>query len=131
MAMDAEHRAHLLRLPQSQDGRDGCGHRQSGSDDGDRNGIDARAFHPETGLVFHSCGDSTLRVIHEDSPDKYPVVANASTQAGARTMALDTKTHHVFLTIAEFEPAPEPAAGQPRPRPKMVSGTFGLLEFAK
>ncbi len=95
------------------------------------NGIDATAFDPETGLVFNSCGDGTLSVIHEDSPDKYTVAENTSTQAGARTMALDIKTHDVYLAIAEFEPAPEPAAGQPRPRRKMVAGTFGLLEFAR
>jgi len=54
------------------------------------NGIDATAFDSATGLVFNSCGDGTLSVIHEDSPDKYSVVENAATQAGARTMALDT-----------------------------------------
>jgi DNA-binding beta-propeller fold protein YncE len=95
------------------------------------NGIDATAFDAEEGLVFNSCGDGTLSVIHEDSPDKYTVVENASTQTGARTMAIDTRTHHVYLAIAEFEPAPEPAAGQPRARRKMLAGTFGLLEFAK
>lgn len=94
------------------------------------NGIDATAFDPGAGLVFNSCGDGTLSVIHEDSPDKYTVVENASTQTGARTMALDTETHHVYLSIAEFEPAPEPAPGE-RPRRKMIAGTFGLLEFAK
>jgi len=93
-------------------------------------GIDATAFDQAGGLVFNSCGDGTLTVIHEDSPDKYTLVENASTQSGARTMALDSETHHVFLAIAEFEPAPEPAPGQ-RPRRKMVAGTFGLLEFAK
>jgi DNA-binding beta-propeller fold protein YncE len=92
------------------------------------NGIDATAFDPGSGLIFNSCGDGTLNVIHEDSPDHYTVVENVNTQAGARTMALDPRTHHVFLAIAEFEPAAE-AAGQQRPRRKMVAGTFGLLEF--
>lgn len=94
------------------------------------NGIDATAFDPGTALVLNSCGDGTLSVIHEDSPDQYTVVENASTQPGARTMALDTRTHHVYLSIAEFEPAPEPAPGE-RPRRKMIAGTFGLLEFAQ
>jgi len=93
-------------------------------------GIDATAFDPGTGLAFNSCGDGTLSVIHEDSSDKYTVVENANTQAGARTMALDTETHRVFLAVAEFEPAPEPAPGE-RPRRKIVAGTFRLLEFAK
>jgi DNA-binding beta-propeller fold protein YncE len=94
------------------------------------NGIDATAFDPGAGLVFNSCGDGTLSVIHEDSPDQYTVVENASTHSGARTMALDPATHHVYLAIADFEPAPEPAPGE-RPRRKMIAGTFGLLEFAK
>lgn len=94
------------------------------------NGIDATAFDPGAGLVFNSCGDGTLSVIHEDSPDQYTVVEKAGTQSGARTMALDTATHHVYLAIADFEPAPEPAPGE-RPRRKMIAGTFGLLEFAK
>ncbi len=93
-------------------------------------GIDATAFDPGTGLVFNSCGDGTLSVIHEDSPDQYTVVENAKTQTGARTMALDAQTHHVYLSIADFEPAPEPAPGG-RLQRKMVAGTFGLLEFTK
>lgn len=94
------------------------------------NGIDATAFDPVTATVFDSCGDGTLSVIHEDSPDKYTVVENALTQSGARTMALNTKTHHVYLAVAEFEPAPEPAPGA-RPRRNIVAGTFGILEFAQ
>ncbi|HYL75682.1 MAG TPA: YncE family protein [Bryobacteraceae bacterium] len=94
-------------------------------------GIDASGFDPASGYIFHSCGDGTLTIIHEDSPDKYSLVENVKTQRGARTMALDTKTHNVYLSIAEFEPAPPPAADGKRVRPKMVPGTFGLLEFGK
>ncbi len=100
-------------------------------------GVDATAFDPGTGYVFNSCGqDATLSVIHEDSPDKYSVVENVKTQAGARTMALDLQTHNVFLAIAEYEaaaPAAPAADGKPAPRArrKMVAGSFGLLEFGK
>jgi DNA-binding beta-propeller fold protein YncE len=59
------------------------------------NGVDATAFDPATGFIFHSCGDATLTVIHEDSPDKYTKVEDVKTVRGARTMALDTKTHNV------------------------------------
>jgi DNA-binding beta-propeller fold protein YncE len=93
-------------------------------------GVDATAFDPGTSLVFDSCGEGVLTVIHEDSPDKFRVVENVKTQPGARTMALDTHTHNVYLSIAEFEPAPPPAPGQ-RARRKIVPGTFGLLEFAR
>lgn len=92
-------------------------------------GVDANAFDPGTDLAFSSNGDGTLTVVHEDSPDKFTVVGNISTQRGARTMALDTKTHNVFLVTAEFGPPPAPTADQPRPRPSMVPNSFTLLVF--
>jgi YVTN family beta-propeller protein len=90
-------------------------------------GVDAAAFDPETGLVFSSNGEGTLTVVHEDSPDKYTVVENVKTQRGARTMALDPKTHRAYLVTAEFGPPPAPTPERPRPRPSIVPGTFTLL----
>jgi DNA-binding beta-propeller fold protein YncE len=92
-------------------------------------GVDANAFDPGTQLAFSSNGDGTLTVVHEDSPEKFTPVANVPTQRGARTMALDLKTHRIFLVTAEFEPAPAPTAEQPHPRPRSVPGTFTLLVF--
>jgi DNA-binding beta-propeller fold protein YncE len=63
--------------------------------------VDAGAFDPETKLVFNSNGDGTLTVIHQDSPDTYSVVENVKTAPRAKTMALDPKTHRVFLPTAE------------------------------
>ena len=104
-------------------------------------GVDATAFDPGTGYVFNSCGDGTLSVAHEDAPDKYTVVEQVKTVPRARTMALDTKTHNVYLSIADFEPAPAPATppaadkggdkGPPRPRMRVVPGTFSLLEYGR
>jgi DNA-binding beta-propeller fold protein YncE len=96
-------------------------------------GVDATWFDPGTKDVFNSCGqDGVLTVIHEDSPDKYTVVENVTTEKGARTMALDPKTHTVYLALAEVEMLP-PAAGDAkgRPRRKVQPGTFGLLEFGR
>lgn len=92
-------------------------------------GVDANAFDPETELAFSSNGEGTLTVVHEDSPDKFSVVGNVSTQRGARTMALDTKTHNVYLVTAEFGPAPAPAPGQRFSRPPVVPNSFTLLVF--
>jgi len=96
-------------------------------------GIDATAFDPGSGFVFNSCGagDGTLSVIHEDSPDKYTVVEDVKTQRGARTMALDTGTHHVYLAVADFGATPAPPAGGGRGRPSIVPGSFSLLEFGR
>jgi DNA-binding beta-propeller fold protein YncE len=64
-------------------------------------GTDASLFDPDTGNAFASAGGSaTLTVIHEESPEQFRVVDNVSTQSGARTMALDTKTHNVLLVTA-------------------------------
>jgi hypothetical protein len=82
------------------------------------------------GFIFHSCGDATLTVIHEDSPDKYTKVEDVKTVRGARTMALDTKTHNVYLAFAEYG-APQTPAGGRRARPSIVPGSFGLLEFGR
>jgi DNA-binding beta-propeller fold protein YncE len=95
-------------------------------------GTDAAAFDPETKLAFSSNGaDATLTIIKEDSPDQFSVVQNVKTQRGARTMALDQKTHTIYLADAEFGPAPAPTADNPHPRPKIVSGTFKLLVVAR
>ncbi|MGE5278528.1 MAG: YncE family protein [Acidobacteriota bacterium] len=94
-------------------------------------GVDANAFEPATGLAFASCGDGTLTVAHEDSPGRLTVVQTVETQRGARTMALDEKTHDVFLATAEFGPPPSPTADSPHPRPSIVPGSFVLLVFGR
>jgi YVTN family beta-propeller protein len=95
-------------------------------------GVDANAFDPGTGFAFASNGGSgTLTVVHEDSPDKYSVVEDVPTQAHARTMALDPKTHQVFLVTADFGPAPAATADNAHPRPTMVKDSFVVLVFGK
>jgi DNA-binding beta-propeller fold protein YncE len=94
-------------------------------------GTDAAAFDPGMKLAFASNGqDGTLTVIKEESPDKFTVVENAKTQRSARTMALDTQTHKIYLSAAEMGPAPAPTAENARPRPKMVPGSFKILVMA-
>jgi YVTN family beta-propeller protein len=91
-------------------------------------GPDAAAFDAERGLVFTSNGtDGTLSVIHEVDQDHFVVIATVATQKGARTLALDEKTHRIYLVTAEFEAAPAPTADQPHPRPAVKDGTFKLL----
>lgn len=96
-------------------------------------GVDASRFDPGTGFAFASNGGAggTLTVIHEDSPDKFGVVENVPTQMGARTMALDPKTHEVFLVTATFAPAAAPTPDNPHPRPGMVPDSFVVLVFAR
>jgi YVTN family beta-propeller protein len=63
--------------------------------------VDATAFDPESKLIFNSNGEGTISVIHEDSPDKYSPVETVKTAPRAKTMALDPKTHQLFLSTAE------------------------------
>jgi YVTN family beta-propeller protein len=95
-------------------------------------GVDANAFDPGTGFAFASNGQSaTLTVVHEDAPDKFSVVEDVATQRGARTMALDPKSHEVYLVTADFAPAPPAANENPRTRMMAVPGTFVVLIFGK
>jgi len=90
-------------------------------------GPDASAFDPETNTFFASCGEGFLSVIHEDSPDKYTVLENVPTKRGARTMAVDTKTHNIFVVTADFGPRPAATADNPHPRPPMLPDSFVVL----
>jgi len=44
-----------------------------------------------------------VTIAHEDSPDKLTVVQTLKTQKGARTMALDPKTHNIYLAVGSGE----------------------------
>jgi YVTN family beta-propeller protein len=94
-------------------------------------GPDASAYDDKEKLVFSPNGeDGTLTVIREVSPDKYEAVSTVATQAGARTMALDAKTHHVFLMTATQLPADPAAPAGGRRRRAYEPGSFTLLELA-
>ena len=100
-------------------------------------GVDGDVFDPDTGNVYATCRDSgdgksgATYIFHADSPDKISLVATVKTIYGARTVALDSKTHHVF-SIGTEKNDPVPAtAKNPNPRPKPVLSTFELLEIGK
>ena len=94
-------------------------------------GIDAARFDPGTGYAFASCGDGTITVAHEDSPEKLTKIDMISTQRGARTMALNLKTHVIYTVTAEFGPMPPAQPGQRFRRPPIIPGTFTLLEYGR
>ena len=94
-------------------------------------GVDADRFDPDNGFAYASCGEGVLTVVHEDSPDKFSVVQNVKTAEHARTMALDDKTHNVYVVTAKFGPRPAPTAQDPRPRPPVLPDTFEVLLVGK
>jgi DNA-binding beta-propeller fold protein YncE len=94
-------------------------------------GVDAAAYEPETGLVFASTREGMIHIFHEDSPDKFSEVETVKTEFGAKTMGLDTKTHHLFVDTADFSPPPAPTADQPHPRRTAIPGTFRVLVYGQ
>jgi DNA-binding beta-propeller fold protein YncE len=94
-------------------------------------GVDATAYDQETKLAFASCHDGKMTVIRAESPDKFSVVENVTTQEGARTMALDSKNHQVFTVTAKFGTPPAPTAQNPHPRPSVLPDSFVLLLVGK
>jgi hypothetical protein len=94
-------------------------------------GVDATRFDAETQLVFASCGDGTIAVAHEDTPDKYTKVQTINTEQGARTMALDEQNHNVYTVTSDFGPVPPPTKEEPDPRPPVIASTFRLLIYGR
>jgi DNA-binding beta-propeller fold protein YncE len=94
-------------------------------------GVDATAFDEGTGLAFASCGEGVLTVVREESPAKFSVAENVKTQEGARTLALDDKTHQVFVVTAKFGPPPAATADNPHPRHSILPDTFVVLVVGK
>ena len=91
-------------------------------------GPDATGFDADRKLAFSSNGrDGTLTVIKQESADKYSIAATIPTEMSARTMALDAKTHNIYLSAAQFGPPPAPTADNPHPRPKIVADSFHVL----
>ncbi len=91
-------------------------------------GPDAAAFDSDLGLAFSSNGsDGTLTVIHQDSPDEYRVIATVTTQASARTMALDPASHRIFLAAAKLGATPPATEERPHPRPSVLPNSFTIL----
>jgi DNA-binding beta-propeller fold protein YncE len=93
-------------------------------------GVDATTFDDETGLAFASCGqDGVLTVVKEEGGKWTP--ENVPTKKGARTLALDAKTHNVFVVTADFGPRPAATTDIPRPRPPMLPDSFVVLVVGK
>ena len=92
-------------------------------------GCDGVAFDGGEKMVYSSNGEGTLTVIKEKSANDYEVVQQATTQKGARTLAVDEKTHLVYLPTADFAPADPQAA--PHTRRGTVPGTFRVIVVGK
>ena len=84
-------------------------------------GVDAVAYDPQTKLIFCSCGDGTTTIIKQLSADKYKVVQTLKTPVRAKTLSLDTKTHKIYLSVADFEAGTR----------KALPGSFKVLVYTQ
>jgi DNA-binding beta-propeller fold protein YncE len=66
--------------------------------------VDGAGFDPVRRLAFASSGDGMLSVIKEDGADKFSAEPTIKTALGARTMAVDTQTHRIFVSAGVRQP---------------------------
>src|SRR5437667_10078196 len=92
-------------------------------------GVDGCAFDDASQLAFASCGDGTTTIAKEETPQKLTVVQTLKTEPRARTIALDPKTHRIYLPSAQFQPPPFPSPGASPGRPMIVPNTLKLLVY--
>ena len=92
-------------------------------------GCDGVVFDPASKTAFSSNGEGTFTAVHEDSPTKFSVKETIKTEKGARTIAIDDKTHHIFTVSAQYGEVPAATAENPKPRAKVLPNSFMVLEF--
>jgi len=68
-------------------------------------GSDGVAFDAGTGYAMSSNGDGTLTIVAQTG-GKWDVLENIATERGARTIAVDEKTHKAYLPTAKQGPTP-------------------------
>lgn len=96
--------------------------------------VDGAVFNPKTREAFSSQSDGTLSIIKEVSPAKFELEQTLTTMPSAKTLTLDSKTGHIFLIAAEFEPPPAnaPALSNGRvARGPMVADSFAIIEVGR
>ena len=91
-------------------------------------GCDGVAFDPQLRMAYASCGgDGTMVIAHEDAKKHFVVSQVVPTAKGARTVAVDTRTHDVYTCTAKFSPPPAPTPERPHPWPAILPGSFHVI----
>jgi DNA-binding beta-propeller fold protein YncE len=86
--------------------------------------VDDTVYDPVRRRIFVCCGDGTLTVIRQDSPDSYKVEEVVPTEVGVHTIAFDSATNTIYAPAAKLKPI---APQDPHPRPEPIPGTFHIL----
>jgi DNA-binding beta-propeller fold protein YncE len=80
--------------------------------------VDALGWDPSRQLIYiPNGGEGNVTVVHQDSADRYSVIATVQTFPGAKTICVDLQTHNVYLFQPERGPAPPPPPNAPPPEP--------------
>jgi Uncharacterized conserved protein len=85
-------------------------------------GCDGVAFDSVLKRAYSSNGEGNITVVQEKSKDKFEVIATIPTQKGARTIAANSTTHHLYLPAAEYKSA---ESGK---RTAVIPGSFVILD---
>jgi DNA-binding beta-propeller fold protein YncE len=95
---------------------------------------DGVLFNPDTREALAPTGDGHLTVVKEDGPNRFSIAQTLATLPGARTIALDSKTGHIFLMTADYGPvpadAPPPVPGRIARGP-MLPDSFKIIEIGR
>jgi DNA-binding beta-propeller fold protein YncE len=95
-------------------------------------GSDGETFNPATMEAYSTQGNGTLTVVKENSPTSFEAEQNLQTMNGARAIAFDSKTNHIFTMSDERGPAPPTPPGSARPaRGAAIPGSFTILMIGK
>jgi hypothetical protein len=81
-------------------------------------------------MVASSVRDGMIHVLHEDSPDTFTLVETVKTEFGAKTMALDPKTHNLYVDTSDFVRPTGTTQGRNQ-QPIPILGTFRLLTYGR
>lgn len=93
-------------------------------------GCDGVKFDPILKRAYSSNGEGTMTVVQETDKDNFKVLENIKTMPGARTLALDPRTHHIYTPTAEFNPAPVSTVDNPNPRRSPKPDSFYVIDIA-
>ena len=91
---------------------------------------DGLVFDPALKIAYASNGEGTITAVREINANKFELIENITTEPGARTIGIDLVTHHLFLPTAKTETV-APTAGNAHQRPKMVPGTFHVIDVGE
>jgi DNA-binding beta-propeller fold protein YncE len=92
---------------------------------------DGATFNPQTMEAFSTQGNGTMTIVTEKNATTFEVEQNLPTMNGARTIAFDSKTGHLFAMSVERGPAVAPPPGGGRGGSPAIPGSFTILMIGK